>query len=78
MVNLKNDQIKPVMSAMKTAMIRMAIADIIEGKSCVGCGHTYESIDDAIDRKVVAVTRGGTTVACSACYAKLPPEAKSL
>ena len=48
--------------------VRLVMAQMLEGKSCHYCQHKYTTVDDCIERDVVAVNDGGSLIACKACY----------
>ncbi len=48
-------------------LLRMMMAKY-EGHSCSICEHKYTSVDDLLERDVVATSDGAATIGCKACF----------
>jgi len=55
----------------------LALAQMLDGRSCEFCGYTYNSRQSVLDREPIAATQGGDKIACKPCWdsgKRVPPQ----
>jgi hypothetical protein len=52
----------------RDALKWLALAQMLDGRSCAFCGFTWNSRKSVIEREPIAASQGGNNVACKPCW----------